>query len=46
LIVLGPERAAPSLINTSEDEIELLSTEIVRIQRIATEVRDNILQET
>ena len=46
LIALGPELASQILKSMSDDEIEALSGEIVRMQRIASEVRDSILQET
>ncbi|MBI2940813.1 MAG: flagellar motor switch protein FliG, partial [Chloroflexi bacterium] len=46
LITLGPELSAMVLKIMREDEIDTLTNEIVRMERIPSEVRDSILQET
>ncbi|HWQ89480.1 MAG TPA: flagellar motor switch protein FliG [Desulfitobacteriaceae bacterium] len=45
IIALGPEHAAPVLQHLSEEELELLTLEMVNVRRVSQEERDSVLRE-
>ncbi len=45
IIALGPELSAPVLQHLTEEELGLLTLEMVKVRKVSPEERDNVLQE-
>ncbi|MFX9855373.1 flagellar motor switch protein FliG, partial [Acinetobacter baumannii] len=45
LSVVGPERAAKVIRHLGEDQVEMLTLEMARIERVSPDVRAQVIQE-